>query len=244
MSAEIDYVAVRDDLKKRIEQLQAALAGVEGILAATSLTGSQRVSSAQDIARDEFLGMTIPDAAKKYLEVIRTPQTIGQIWEGLKQGGLPHIKYNAVYTAIWRRVSPDGDFARVDETLWGLAAWYKTIPNVKKKDKAKAAKPAVSDPPQPKGDESGTKISRKRGGFTMLDACEQILRKADRPLHAEKLVEKLLADYEKGTNVKSIAGTLPQDGQGRFVNLGRNVWALTEWPESKLKIQPQLAATA
>jgi DNA-directed RNA polymerase delta subunit len=234
MSAEIDYVAVRDDLKKRIEQLQSALNGVEGILAAVGLTGSQRASSPQDIARDEFLGMTIPDAAKKYLEVVRTPQTIGQIWEGLKQGGLPHIKYNAVYTAIWRRESPEGDFARVDENLWGLAVWYKTIPNVKRR--AKAVKSAESDPPPPKGDDSTPQISRKRGGLTMVDAIEIILDEEGKPLHAEVLVERVAKKYGKETNVKSVAGTLPQDGKKRFENLGKNTWALAKWPPAQKKL--------
>jgi hypothetical protein len=240
VSSEIDYIAVRDDLKKRIETLQAGLAAVEAIIAAgaISTSGSPRVSGSQDIPEDAFLGMTLGDAAVKYLGMVRKMQTTAQIAEGVKQGGLPHAKANAVYTALTRREEKIGD-VRVDENnLWGLTEWH---PTARRRSRPVSAKPpTVSEPSETKAEEKPT--SRHSRSGTMLDECEQLLKAKGRPIHASVLVSLLEEKFERKTNVKSIAGTLPQDAKKRFKNLGRNVWALAEWPEEKLKPELWLRA--
>lgn len=65
----------------------------------------------------------------------------------------------------------------------------------------------------------------------MTDLCEVILRQANRPLHGKVLIEELEKAGRPATE-NSISGAMPQDHNKRFENLGRNVWALAEWPEA------------
>lgn len=233
MSAEIDWVAALSEVEEKIVKLQNTADGIRYMIASSGNAGSgvQRISGGQVVPSDAFLALTISDAAKKYLEMVRSANTIAQIWEALKQGGLPHIKYNAVYTAIWRREFPNGEFARPDErnpNLVGLAEWYPTNPNIKKRQRAANEAPAKRSTKKP------AKRSNKRSGVSLLDGTEKILREANQPLHISILIPKL-TDMGRTTNVHSMSSSLRQDSKKRFTNLGRNTWALTEWPDSILK---------
>lgn len=68
--------------------------------------------------------------------------------------------------------------------------------------------------------------------ITLLDATEQILIGAGRPLHATAIVEGLKA-FGKNTTIASVAGSLFQDSKGRFINTGQNTWDLVERTEEK-----------
>jgi len=223
---EIDYTAVRDDLKERIEQLQVALVAVENILASVGHpTGRERSEAPREAAPGDFLSLSIPDAAKKFLESIRSPQTIAQIHEAIKRGGLPHTKYNAVYTAIWRR---EGEFARLpgSDTMWGLAGWWPASQGAKKKA-ASGAKAAAKKKPHK---------SRRKRGVPIHDLAEQLLRDEGKALHASTLIERLEARFNRITKVRSLSGSMPKDPKKRFENLGGNMWVLTEWPLSQKQI--------
>ena len=232
MSAEIDYIAVLADLKAKRAKLDVMIEGLEDYLSMSGIGASslQRVSGANDIPSDAFLTLALGDAAKKYLGMVRKIQSIPQIVEALKQGGLHHAKTNAVYTALVRREDKVGDVIKADDNNWGLNEWYATNPNIKRKQKPVK----YQENPITSNTESTSTAPAppSRSGITILDACEQILHKANQSLHAENLVRILASDYGKSTNVKSIAGSLPGDAKRRFENLGRNVWTLAEWPES------------
>jgi hypothetical protein len=110
MNADVDYQAVLADLKERREKIDSAIQAVESILASLGPgSGTARVRGSQDIAVDAFLGLTIAEAAVSYLTKVRTAQSVAQIWEAIKKGGLPHTKYNAVYNALNRRELQEGD---------------------------------------------------------------------------------------------------------------------------------------
>lgn len=68
--------------------------------------------------------------------------------------------------------------------------------------------------------------------ITMLDASEQVLLKANGPLHAAAIVEGL-REYGKTTTIQSVAGSLFQDSKQRFINIGQNTWDLVARREEK-----------
>ncbi len=235
MNTEIDYTAVRDDLKSRIEQLQSALAAVENILSSVGQAGAsgnhRTANTRQDVQPDEFLGMSIPDAATKFLELVRFAQTIAQIHEGIQKGGLPHTKYNAVYTAIWRREFPAGVFARVpdSDTSWGLAEWWPTNPGIKKKIKTITTGAKAST-------RKSKTMSRKKPSVPVHDLVEQLLRDEGKPLHASILIERLEKGFNRITKARSLSASMPKDPKNRFENLGGNTWALSEWSLSQKQL--------
>jgi hypothetical protein len=226
MSADADYQAVLADLKKRRGDLDAAILAVEGIIASLGLsTTSTKIRSAEGVPTDAFLSLTIPEAAIKYLGLVRSAQSVAQIWEALKRGGLPHTKYAAVYNALTRREDQVGDIAKLPDSNWGLAEWYPRTPGASRKITRRDRAGRILETAEP--EEQGI-LAAEASPLSIVDASEEILRKVGKPLHATELVKHLASGYGKVTNPKSIAGTLPQDGKKRFKNLGKNVWALKE----------------
>jgi DNA-directed RNA polymerase delta subunit len=229
---EIDYEAVLADLHERRNKIDAAIDAVKGILAAVGRTpsGSTRIRSAQDIAPDTFFGLTIADAAIKYLGMVRSAQTLPQIWEALKQGGLPHTKYNAVYTAFSRREQV-GDVIKLPDGSFGLAEWYPTNPTTKRQAKQNSKPQETTAEKESSAKNNKSPIAREQVRMTQPDHCVVFLREAKKPLHITALLSKLA---EKGIVTKAVNLSTPLrvDTQKRFENLGDNVWALTEWSES------------
>lgn len=309
------YEAVLADLEREREQLDAQRQELDGLiegirgrirrLGGLSLEEAKEVTQPQSNGTKPYVGMSIYDAAAKYLDTVKGPRTVRQIWEALTEGGLPGIAYNAAYTALWRREAPKGEFERIGEKFWGLAEWgqsggrqaktdvpqkteniqvasksgmtlldlceahlrymgrplhisallswlaergqvtnadslssnmrkekrqrFKNVGNntwglAEWKGDAQAASNA-SPPP------STRTASVSSGGVKLSDLCETILREAGKPLHGKVILEKL-AEKNRPTSPKSLSGTMPQDTRKRFENLGENVWALAEWPES------------
>ena len=70
-----------------------------------------------------FLGMSIPDAAKKHLETTRQKQSTREIMDAIEKGGLPPSKYNTVYSVLRRRESDVGDIINFKGD-WALKEWY------------------------------------------------------------------------------------------------------------------------
>ena len=78
------------------------------------------------IRTDEFFQMSIPEAIKKYLGIMKQPQAPITIVEALKAGGLltnaKHF-YANVWTAL-KRLESAAEVTNVGKG-WGLAEWYK-----------------------------------------------------------------------------------------------------------------------
>ncbi|HEX8653306.1 MAG TPA: hypothetical protein VF708_21000 [Pyrinomonadaceae bacterium] len=231
-SEEIDYEAVLADLHERRSKIDAAIDAVKGILAAVGRTptGSTRIRSAQDIAPDAFFGLTIAEAAIKYLGMVRSAQTLPQIWEALKQGGLPHTKYNAVYTALTRREQV-GDVIKLPDGSYGLAEWYPTNPTAKRQTKQNSKPQEAAAEKESPAKSNVTPIAREQGAMTQPDHCEVFLREAKKPLHITVLLT-MLAGKGIITKAVNLSTPLRKDPKQRFENLGSNTWALAEWPES------------
>ena len=80
-------------------------------------------------AHDAFIGMSIPEAAKKHLTAVRKKLSTQEIMTALEAGGLPPSKYSTVYAILSRRENKVGDIINMKGD-WALQEWY---PNHRKK---------------------------------------------------------------------------------------------------------------
>ena len=74
------------------------------------------------IPSDAFFGMSIVDAAKKYLGLVKKPQGTKVIADALNRGGLQHASkslYATLFSILSRRALKEGDIAKVG-LEWGL----------------------------------------------------------------------------------------------------------------------------
>lgn len=116
--------AERADLDGAIRALEkyagAAPSGSVPIAPRRGLSGES-----QTIAHDEFLGMTVVDAAVKYLGIVKKPQSIKEIAAGLDKGGLIHqtSKFETTVYAMVSRAAARGDRVRKFHKNWGLISW-------------------------------------------------------------------------------------------------------------------------
>lgn len=226
----INEIAKLDGL---IEAVESRINDIEGASVTLSESGlivnprHQAIPEGSDKSSGIYAGMTIHDAAEKCLDKEKTPLTIRQIWEALVQGGQSETKYNAVYTALWRRVDPKGNFIRFGESGWGLSSWKVDISKLFSSDKSEDIK--------------ATRRPQTRSKPSQLDLCEKVLRDANKPMHINILIARL-AEMNRPTSVHSLSSTLRQDTKKRFDNIGGNTWVLAEWPD-ELKNQGQKEAT-
>jgi hypothetical protein len=128
----INYEAVLADLKARRAQLDSAISAIEGIAGQAGIPpsggpGGGYIGSAP--AHDAFIGMSIPEAAKKHLTNVRKKLSTQELMTAMEAGGLPPSKYNTVYAILRRRENQVGDIINMKGD-WGLAEWY---PNYRKK---------------------------------------------------------------------------------------------------------------
>jgi|SRR5882672_10063705 len=242
MANGIDYNAVLADLEARKAQVESAIAAVKTILASSGFVAngaSEGVIRPENIPSHAFLTLSISEAAKKYLDMVKAKQTLPQIMQALERGGLPPAKYNTVYSVLRRRENQVGDILRMGEE-WGLTEWYPNNPNLKKRTPAGNANPKKSKKKKKKkavnkgagvtqsAATDAIPASPKEVPLSRADAAVEILSEANGPLHAKAIAETLNRDYGKTTNSKNVAAALIQDPKKRFRNIGENTWELIE----------------
>jgi len=226
----INYNAVLADLESRKAQIESAIAAVKTILTSAGVLGDGStggVISPDNIPVGSFLRLSIADATKKFLDMVKTKQSVPQITQALEKGGLPPAKTNTVYAVLRRRESDIGDIIRLGDE-WALAEWYPNNPNLRKRtDKGNGVKTKVKKRPKKKADKAA-----KAKAPSKADVAEKILL-AERPLHAKVIAERLVADHGKNATSQSVAAALHQDPKKRFKNIGENTWDLIAPPSEK-----------
>jgi len=75
-----------------------------------------------DIASDEFFGLSIKEAARKYLTMMKRKQSTKNIAAVLERGGLQHASKNFT-TTVYSVLVRQSEFVRVGGD-WSLAEWY------------------------------------------------------------------------------------------------------------------------
>ena len=155
MTAPIDYQAVLADLRARRRQLDAAIASIETILGSgastVDLADDEEASAASEtnqgstppatrrpvgagagIQNDTFFGLSTAAAIRKYLNLMKRPQTPKNIADALQAGGQIHAvdeksAYVNTYSAL-RKGLARGETVQIKNGDWGLAEWYANKP--------------------------------------------------------------------------------------------------------------------
>jgi hypothetical protein len=120
-----------------LEKLESS--GFGSMQAPSGLSGS---GIPREIQPDTFYGMSIAEAARKFLAVSgKKPQTTDSITDALGRGGLTATR-DSVGTILVRVANQDGDIVRVGRGLWGLFEWY---PGRQRRAKKKTENGAIEE---------------------------------------------------------------------------------------------------
>ena len=134
MSAEkIDYAHVLADMEARRTALDAAIASMRAFLSGqlgdATMAGpsASSVSTNGEVPAGAFLGKSIPDAAKLFLQIVKRKSTSRDIAEALRRGGMESTSSNfqgIVHAVLDRARKSGGEIVKLDRSHWGLAEWY------------------------------------------------------------------------------------------------------------------------
>jgi hypothetical protein len=153
-------------------------------------SGPPRVGANGEVQSDSFFQMTVPDAAEKYLKIVKTTKEIPDIADALLRGGLKTSSKN--FNDMTRSVvSRDERFVKVPSGGWGLAEWY---PAMRKERKPKAAAEDESVP-QPQENATGKETAGDR-------VLATILSNANTEWTASKIAEV------SGLKINTVRGTV------------------------------------
>jgi len=136
--------AERDEINRLIDGLRRRSARADGV----PFVPSTRTAEEAEIQHDSFFGMTVADAAKKYLSMKKASQSTADIAAALERGGLKHSSKDFA-TSLRTTLNPKEEFLRVPNGDWGLTEWYPGLGRGKK-TKAKLDKPAKRKTGKPK----------------------------------------------------------------------------------------------
>lgn len=169
-----DLLAERAKIDAAIAAIQP-LAGVEGIgdLSAQVPGGSSPAKSADlpsKVEFDTFFSLSIPEAIKKFLAMMKRPQTVTAITEALRVGGLSTTAEDLMGTitaTLTRMRRTTGEVVPVRRGEWGLKEWYpgrrfdqpetkKSKPKKRAAVKGKKKQPKATQKPQSKAPESAS----------------------------------------------------------------------------------------
>lgn len=124
------YESVLADLRAKRDQIDHAIQTLEALRGAPV---APRAESApvhvgpSDHGPGAYLGLSIPEAAKKLLQREKRALTNSEIASSLRAGGLVMTSadpVNTVGSVMTRRFHQIGDVVRVDRGTWGLKEWY------------------------------------------------------------------------------------------------------------------------
>lgn len=137
-----DLEAKRDQINATIDMLRA-LSGA-GITVISGSVSPQR-SDEHAIKRDSFFGMTLPEAARKYLAMMKVTKPNPELCDALLLGGFKTSSSNFP-EVVRSTLQRNKDFVKVSGE-WGLAEWYSGRGGAKKtrRNIAEEAAPEVVD---------------------------------------------------------------------------------------------------
>lgn len=139
---QLDYVAFLANLEAKRAALDNAIGAFRNALASGALgqvgeippssNGSVPSNYVPSIGGGEvpagaFLGKSIPDAAKLYLEIVKKKQTSKEIADALQKGGMETNSKNfqqMVHSVLDRARKANTGIVKLDRSHWGLADWY------------------------------------------------------------------------------------------------------------------------
>ena len=154
---EAEYAALGDKIAFIRERLGLEPdQGDTGPLQSSGMASNGSRSSGT-VRGDEFFGMSLPDAIRAYLAIVKKPQTPKQIETAILSGGLittaKHF-YANVFTAL-KRLRKSEEVIQVPGSGYGLAEWYK----------GRTMTPEQGAAAKTKGHEAPQKEDQKEGDY-------------------------------------------------------------------------------
>lgn len=144
------YDAAIEQLEGQIRHLQSILDSLKVLR--TAPDGSPLVFSSGasrdadvEIRHDTFFAMTIADAVRKYLGMVKVTKSTADIAAALERGGLKHSSKDFSTTVRSILGQQREVFTRVPNGDWGLNEWY---PGQGRGKKVKGEKPRKKAPPK------------------------------------------------------------------------------------------------
>ncbi len=200
-----DFHAVLAVFKARRARLDQLIAGIEA-----EISGQGDAPAAVDLEStangvppalvaihpDTFFGLSIIEAAKKFLKMARRAQHAAAIAAALEQGGLKRPADN-VLSGVLVRAAKGREVTKVGKGMWGLSEWYPKPPKEPAEEQRKSPR---------RGKTSAAKAGRKRSAPAKKaapkepkaaqksaarpsDVAVEVMRAAGRPLHATEITK-------------------------------------------------------
>jgi hypothetical protein len=121
------YDVVIADLESKRDQISATIEMLKALRGTASIplplaTTSNKPPASTEIARDAFFGMSLPEAAKKYLGIERVTKPNPVLCDALLRGGFK-TQSNNFPEVVRSQLGRHSDFVKVNGE-WGLAEWY------------------------------------------------------------------------------------------------------------------------
>jgi hypothetical protein len=124
------YEAVILDLESKISTLQATVENLRNIRSIVSqitqspaaIQGQRTAQGITDFGHDAFFGMTVGDAAKKYLKAVKKTVSVPVLVDALLAGGLKSASTN-MRENVRSILGRHPDFVRINGEF-GLTEWY------------------------------------------------------------------------------------------------------------------------
>jgi hypothetical protein len=235
MTENADYQGVLEALKGRRARLDLLIAGLEA-----ELTGQVEGGVVEPAARtplsagpmpaihaDTFFGLSIVEAAKKYLKMARRAQHTTAIADALAKGGLKRPE-DGTLSSILVRAAKGREIIKVGKAMWGLSEWYPKPPKdsgeakagskarTKQGRKRVSAKKPQADAPTPK--KATTKASAASSVTAPMNGAaasvsglilEVLEAAAGKPLHVAVITDQVNARGKAATR-STIEGLLAQ----------------------------------
>ncbi len=245
MKESVDYQAVLDDLKAKRARLDGLIAGIEaeiggqseGLSVVEPVPGGSTPGPMAMIHPDTFFGLSIIEAAKKYLKIVRRAQHTTAIADGLAKGGLKRPE-DGTLSSILVRATKGREVVKVGKATWGLSEWYPKPPK-ESKEPTKGRRKRPGRPRKASQAKSPTAKKAKattapraapgetahKNGARPSDVALEIMRAAGKPLHAveitkrvnERGVAALRLPIESFLNRQTKAGKMQKVGPSMFV---------------------------
>jgi len=234
--ASTPYDAAIADVQARIQQLQTVLEGllqlraqISGAAPLPSPSGNRQASETE-VQHDTFFGMTIGDAAKKYLAMMKATKSTAEIAEGLERGGLKHSS-KSFTTTVRSILGANESFTRVPNGDWGLTEWYSGMrkerkPKAKPAEEVKAKTRVIEPLPDPNANKPRRAPSKNKNVFAPGSIKSRILEflklNPGESFNGETVAEHIRAEVPStraGLLGLAAAGLIAKPTVGQFKHL-------------------------
>jgi hypothetical protein len=205
-----DYQAVLTDLEAKRDELDNAITVIKRLMGEpgiASTTGHHKQQTSHALTPTSFFGMSVGDAAKKYLATVKEPQTAPAIAKALENHGIKTVSKNftvTVFSALERKEDA-GEIVRPKRGLWGLTEWYPGLRPVKKENGEKnnsfESPKKNKSPSDKKQTAPATRDATPSSSIITVEAFEQFVR--EKPRRMKDVVSHFGTD--KATVVKLLS---------------------------------------